>query len=73
VLDKTLEYTSITLVGTEFPKMNESTVGMMFGLGVDLGRLVIDVEYERGLINAFYKYDGANFDYFSVRTGILIN
>ncbi len=81
-LDKTLQYTSAALKGTNFngetlnsndDTVNDATVGMLLGFGLDIGMLVIDFEYERGLINAFYKVPGSNFDYMSLRVGILIN
>ena len=79
-LDKTMQYTSATLKNTDFnkednspsDKLNDATVGALVGLGLDLKWFVLDFEYERGLINAFYKVPGSNFDYFSVRAGILI-
>ncbi len=71
-LDKTIQYTSKALVDTNYNRINDSTVGIVGGIGLDLKWFVLDVEFEKGLINAFYKVKESNFNYFSVRAGFLI-
>lgn len=48
---------------------NDSFAGGLTGLGVDIGALTIDIDYEYGLINAINKQAEATVDFITVTAG----
>jgi len=49
--------------------LNDGWLGLVSGLGADLGPATIDLEYNFGLINAYNKVEGSTFNSFSLSVG----
>lgn len=43
--------------------------GLVFGLGLDIGFITFDVEYEKGLVNALEKRPDSKLDYWTASVG----
>lgn len=50
-------------------KLNEGYAGVDLGLGLSIGALTIDVEYEKGVINSVYKISSSHFDFLYATIG----
>jgi len=50
-------------------KLNDGWLGLVSGLGVDLGPATLDVEYEFGIINAYNKRANSHFNSLTVSAG----
>lgn len=48
---------------------NDGWLGMVSGIGFDIGPIILDVEYEYGIINAYNKKSGSTFNSWSVSAG----
>lgn len=53
-----------------YQKLNEAYAGVDVGLGFTFGPLIIDVEYEKGVINAVNELWDSKFDLFYVSIGV---
>lgn len=49
--------------------LNDGWLGGVTGLGFDIGPFVIDVEYEFGVLNAYYKKPASRFNSLSLSAG----
>jgi hypothetical protein len=49
--------------------LNDGWAGLVTGIGADLGPVVIDIEYEFGVIKGYYRKDGSTFDSLSLSVG----
>jgi len=49
--------------------LNDGWMGIVSGLGFDFGPVVLDVEYEYGIINAYYRKPDTQFDTFTFTAG----
>ncbi len=65
VLDRSLEGPDLP-PGYEF---NDGWMGLLTGLGVDVGPICLDVEYEYGLINGYFQKKNSTFNYLSLTLG----
>lgn len=52
------------------PVLNSATASGIGGIGFNLGPARLDVEYHRGLINAFNMVKGSNYNYWLFNVGI---
>ncbi|MBK9151832.1 MAG: hypothetical protein IPM26_12920 [Saprospiraceae bacterium] len=52
-----------------YEQLNDSFLGATTGLGLTLGSFDIDLEYQYGIINAFYKKPDSTFDIFTLSVG----
>ena len=52
-----------------YQRLNDSSGGLVTGLGMDIGALTIDLEYQFGLINAFRDQKDSKFDVMSFAVG----
>lgn len=63
----------LTETGSELPppgfRLNDGWFGIVTGLGADIGPAVIDIEYEFGLLNAYYKKKESTFNSITVSVG----
>ena len=50
-------------------KLNDGWLGLVTGLGFDLGPATLDLEYEYGIINAYNQKKGSAFDSFTLSAG----
>lgn len=70
VLDYVYDYNRDALVGREpYNKINDSSLGALVGLGVDISHFTIDLAYQKGFINAYYKVPDSKIDYFTLSLG----
>ena len=49
--------------------LNDGWFGGVTGLGFDIGPFVLDIEYEFGILNAYYKKPDSKFNSLTVSTG----
>ena len=52
-----------------YQRLNDSSAGVITGLGLDIGALTIDLEYQFGLINAYYNQQNSKFNVTSLAIG----
>ena len=50
-------------------KLNDGWFGGVTGLGFDIGPIVLDIEYEFGILNAYNKKPNSKFNSFTISTG----
>jgi hypothetical protein len=53
-----------------YDKVNDSFLGVGTGLGLTLGILEIDLDYQYGVLNAYYKQKDTNFNMISLTGGV---
>ena len=71
VLDYVSSYDREPLVNNApYNKINDSHLGALVGLGIDISRITVDVAYEKGFINAYQKVSDSKFDYFTLSLGL---
>lgn len=54
----------------EFRKVNDSFGGALTGLGLDIGAITVDFEYEHGLINMINQKPDTKINFFSLTAGV---
>ncbi len=54
-----------------YEQLNDSSGGVVTGLGMDIGFFTVDLEYERGIINAFKGRPDSKNDIVSFSVGVL--
>ncbi len=52
-----------------YQRLNDSSGGLVTGLGMDIGALTLDLEYQFGLINAFHEQKDSKFNVMSFAVG----
>jgi hypothetical protein len=52
-----------------YQRLNDSSGGIVTGLGLDVGAVTLDLEYQFGLINAFRNQQDSKFDVMSLAVG----
>ncbi|MFT4536168.1 MAG: hypothetical protein ACJA1A_000101 [Saprospiraceae bacterium] len=50
-------------------KLNDGWLGGVTGLGFDLGPIILDIEYEFGVLNAYNKKPNSKFNSLTISTG----
>ena len=53
-----------------YEKLNDASGGIATGLGMDIGPLTLDLEYQKGLINSYRKQQDSKFDVWSFAIGV---
>jgi len=53
-----------------YEQMNDGYASLDFGIGVDVLFFTIDIEYEKGLLNAVNKAQETKLDYWSLTAGV---
>lgn len=61
--------TSGELIGLPGYNLNDGWLGGVTGLGFDIGPIIIDFEYELGVLNAYNKKPDSKFNSFSASVG----
>jgi hypothetical protein len=56
-------------LNADYNRINDSFAGVGTGLGLTLGHLEFDLDYQYGVLNAYYKKPDTNFDLFSLVAG----
>lgn len=69
-LNYLLDYESNLLTEPGYQTINDGTAGLVGGLGVRIGFVNIDLEYEYGLFNQYNLRKDTRFDYLAITTGI---
>jgi hypothetical protein len=63
----------LSQTGTAMPppgfELNDGWLGLVTGLGVDIGPAILDIEYEFGFVNAYNKKKKSAFDSLSISVG----
>ena len=54
-----------------YQRLNDSSAGVITGLGLDFGPITIDLEYQIGVINAFYQQENSKFNVTSLAVGFI--
>ena len=65
----TLEAPKDALNIPEYTTLNDSSLGAATGIGVTIGSLDIDLEYQYGIINAYYMQPKSTFDIWTLMAG----
>ena len=52
-----------------YQRLNDSSGGIVTGLGMDFGALTLDLEYQLGVINAFRDQKDSKFNVMSFAVG----
>lgn len=63
-------YDRALLTQEGYEMLNDGTAGLVGGVGVRLGSVNIDLEYEHGLFNLYNKVTNSNMHYITLATGI---
>jgi hypothetical protein len=50
--------------------LNDGFMGFTSGIAFNFGALMLELEYEKGLINMFYGRPETKIDYFTLKTGV---
>jgi hypothetical protein len=58
------------LVENKGYKMNDGFMGLITGIAFNFGALVLDLEYEKGIVNVFYEQPDTKLDFVSLKAGI---
>ncbi len=56
------------LVG--YDKINDGYLGLVSGLGLDIGIFTVDLEYEYSVLNVFFEQDDTKYNYFTLTAGV---
>ncbi len=69
-LDYYYLYPAEALAGREpYTRLNDATLGVVGGVGIDFLSITFDIEYEYNFINAYYKQPDTKFNTISVTAG----
>ena len=52
-----------------YEHLNDSSAGIATGLGMDIGPLTLDLEYQKGIINAYKNQKDSTFNVWSFAVG----
>jgi hypothetical protein len=55
--------------GLPYEKVNDSFAGVGSGIGLTLGKLELDIDYQYGLLNAYFEQPNTKFDIISLGAG----
>ncbi len=64
------KYDKTLLTNEGYEVLNDGTAGVVGGLGVRMGIINIDLEYEHGLFNLYNKKTNSNMHYITLTTGV---
>ncbi len=53
-----------------YNQLNDSSLGGVVGLGIDLSFITIDLEYQKGFINAYREIPDSKVDYITLSAGV---
>lgn len=71
VIDYVFDYDrSLIIDNPPYDRLNEAHLGAMAGVGIDFLFLTFDLDYEYGLINAYFDRPDTKFNYLTLSVGV---
>lgn len=66
------DYDKDALVIPEYTRINENLAGVATGIGVDIGKLTIDLEFDYGLFNLYFKKPNSKLHFINFNVGFFL-